>query len=207
MTSPALRTTTVATVVAMGLVVSIRLAAAAQDLTRAEAESMGRKLDAIVERGNTPPKPSARPVSTSFTEREVNAFFKFMGPMFMPTGIANTRLGIGADGNVNGKAIVDLNAIRTAEPRGWFDPLAYVAGTMEVHVAGRLLATNGKAIFQFQSASIGGVPIAKGVLQELVTFYTKSPEQPGGVNLDEPFDLPSNIRSVQTKVGAATVLQ
>jgi hypothetical protein len=78
---------------------------------------------------------------------------------------------------------------------------------MEVRVAGRLLAANGKAIFQFQSASVGGVPIAKGVLQELVTFYTKSPELPSGVNLDEPFDLPSNIRSVETRVGAATVVQ
>lgn len=205
----------VATVVALAVVVSIRAAALGQELTRSEAESMGRKLDAIVERGNVDAsakpgsaKPaSAKPVSTSFTEREVNAYFKYMGPAFMPTGIQNTQLGIGADGNVNGQAVVDLNAIRTAQARGWLDPLAYVAGSMEVRVAGRLLATNGKGVFQFQSASVGGVPISKSVLQELVSFYTKTPEQPNGVNLDEPFDLPSNIRSVQTKVGAATVVQ
>ena len=204
----------VATIVAMAMVVSIRVGAVAQELTRSEAESMGRKLDAIVERGNVDTnanakaKPaSAKPVSTSFTEREVNAYFKYMGPAFMPTGIQNTQLGIGADGNVNGQAVVDLNAIRTAQARGWLDPLAYVAGSMEVRVAGRLLASNGKGVFQFQSASVGGVPISKSVLQELVSFYTKTPEQPNGVNLDEPFDLPSNIRSVQTKVGAATVVQ
>ena len=205
----------VATMVAMALAVSIRVAAVPQELTRSEAESMGRKLDAIVERGNADAngkpasaKPaSAKPVSTSFTEREVNAYFKYMGPAFMPTGIQNTQLGIGPDGNVSGQAIVDLNAIRTAEARGWLDPLAYVAGSMEVRVAGKLLAANGKGVFQFQSASVGGVPIAKSVLQELVSFYTKTPEQPKGVNLDEPFDLPSNIRSVQTKVGAATVVQ
>lgn len=200
----------VATVVALAVVVSIRAAALGQELTRSEAESMGRKLDAIVERGNAAPaaKPaSVKPVSTSFTEREVNAFFKYMGPAFMPTGIQNTQLGILADGNVTGQAIVDLNAIRTAAQRGWLDPLAYVAGSMEVRVAGRLLASNGKGVFQFQAASVGGVPISKSVLQELVSFYTKTPEQPNGVNLDEPFDLPSNIRSVQTKVGAATVVQ
>lgn len=204
----------VATIVATAMVLSIRVAAGSQELTRSEAESMGRKLDAIVERGNVEAsanakaKPaSAKPVSTSFTEREVNAYFKYMGPAFMPTGIQNTQLGIGADGNVNGQAIVDLNAIRTAQARGWLDPLAYVAGSMEVRVAGRLLASNGKGVFQFQSASVGGVPISKSVLQELVSFYTKTPEQPNGVNLDEPFDLPSNIRSVQTKVGAATVVQ
>jgi hypothetical protein len=207
MTSAASRTILVGTLVAVALVVSTRVAAVEQELTRTEAENMARKLEAIETRGITPAKAPAKPVSTSFTEREVNSFFKFMGPMFMPTGISNTQLGFGADGNVNGRAIVDLNAIRTAEARGWLDPLAYVAGSMEVQVAGRLLASNGKGVFQFQSASIGGVPVAKSVVQELLAFYTKSPEYPKGLNLDDPFELPSNIRSVQTKVGTATVVQ
>jgi hypothetical protein len=192
--------------IAVALMVSITVAAP-QELSRSEAESMARKLEAIETRGVTPAKSSAKPVSTSFTEREVNSFFKFMGPLFMPTGISNTQLGFGADGNVNGRALIDLNAVRTAEARGWFDPLAYVAGSMEVHVAGKLLASNGKGVFQFQSASIGGVAVAKSVVQELLAFYTKSPEHPKGLNLDDPFELPSNIRSVQTKVGTATVVQ
>jgi hypothetical protein len=203
MTSPSAISGTVA--IALAALVSIAVAAA-QEFTRGEAETMARKLEAIEERGATP-KPPAKPVSTSFTEREVNSFFKFMGPSFMPAGISNTQLGFGADGNVNGRAIIDLNAIRTAEPRGWLDPLAYVAGSMEVHVAGRLVASDRKGVFQFQSASIGGVPVAKSVVQELLAFYTKSPEHPKGLNLDDPFELPANIRSVQTKVGTATVVQ
>jgi hypothetical protein len=183
------------------------VSSAQQELTRAEAESMGRKLDAIIERGSAPLPPAKKPVSTSFTEREVNAFFKFMGPQFMPTGVNDTQLTIGNDGHVRSRAIVDLNAIRKAQPRGWLDPLAWVGGSMEVKASGRVLGTNGKGVFQFESAYIAGVPVSKSVLQELVSFYTRSPELPAGFNLDEPFELPSNIRSVQTKVGAATVVQ
>jgi hypothetical protein len=183
------------------------VSSAQQELTRAEAESMGRKLDAIIERGSATLPPAKKPVTTSFTEREVNAFFKFMGPLFMPTGVNDTQLAIGNDGHVRSRAIVDLNAIRKAQPRGWLDPLAWVGGSMEVKASGRVLGTNGKGVFQFESAYIAGVPVSKSVLQELVTFYTRSPELPNGFNLDEPFELPSNIRSVQTKVGAATVVQ
>ena len=177
------------------------------ELTRAEAESMGRKLDAIIERGTAPQPAPAKPVSTSFSEREVNAFFKFMGPLFMPTGVNDTQLTIGNDGHVRSRAIVNLDAIRKAQPRGWLDPLAWVSGSMELKASGRVLGTNGKGVFQFESAYLAGVPVSKAVLQELVTFYTRSPELPKGFNLDEPFDLPSNIRSVQTKVGSATVVQ
>ena len=194
-------------IAAIGLIASVAIAAEQPELNRSEAESMSRKLDAIVERGNATPEPKAKPLTTSFTEREVNAFFKFMGPLFMPTGVTGTQLTIGSDGHVQSRAVVDLNAIRQAQPRGWLDPLAYLTGSMEVRASGRVRGANGKGVFQFESAYIAGVPVSKSVLQELVTFYTRSPELPKGFNLDEPFDLPSNIRSVQTRVGAATVVQ
>ena len=194
-------------IAAIGLIATVAIAAEQQELSRSEAESMSRKLDAIVERGSATPAPKAKPLSTSFTEREVNAFFKFMGPLFMPTGVTGTQLTIGSDGHVQSRAVVDLNAIRQAQPRGWLDPLAYLTGSMEVRASGRVRGANGKGVFQFESAYIAGVPVSKSVLQELVTFYTRSPELPKGFNLDEPFDLPSNIRSVQTRVGAATVVQ
>jgi hypothetical protein len=45
------------------------------------------------------------------------------------------------------------------------------------------------------------------LLQELVTYYTKSAEMPDGFNLDKPFDLPANIRQVEIQRGACTVVQ
>ena len=47
----------------------------------------------------------------------------------------------------------------------------------------------------------------KALLQELVTYYTRSPELPNGFDLDKPFDLPANIRQVELQRGACTVVQ
>ena len=45
------------------------------------------------------------------------------------------------------------------------------------------------------------------MLQEPVNYYTRTPDHPAGVNLDEPFDLPASIKAIETHRGAATVVQ
>jgi hypothetical protein len=57
------------------------------------------------------------------------------------------------------------------------------------------------------SATLGGVAIPNTLLQELVSYYSRSVENPEGFNLAEPFDLPARIREVHTRRGAATVVQ
>jgi hypothetical protein len=179
---------------------------ARQDFTRTEADSMGRKLTAIIERGNKPkPAATAKPVRTSFTEREVNAFFAFNA--VMPVGVIDPRLTI-VDGQlVRARAMVDLDAIRKSKERTWLDPLTYVTGKVELRAAGIVTAANGKGVLQLQSATLGGVPIPISVLQEVVSYYSKTPENPQGFDLTKPFDLPQNIRQVELQAGAATIVQ
>jgi hypothetical protein len=43
--------------------------------------------------------------------------------------------------------------------------------------------------------------------QELLLFYTRSPDRPDGFQFDQPFALPANIRSVSVERGAVTVIQ
>src|SRR5579864_2101540 len=56
----------------------------AQDLTRAEADHMAEKLAAIEARGNTPAHVGTAPLRTSFTDREVNAYFRYNGKERLP---------------------------------------------------------------------------------------------------------------------------
>jgi len=189
-----------------GILVPLGLEAQ-QELTRKEADSMDRKLAAILERGSATAAKTARALRTSFTEREVNAYFKFSAQPLMPTGVLDPRLTIGDGGQLQARAVVDLDAVRKSKQRGWTDPLAWVTGSVEVRAAGTLQALNGKGTFQLQSATLGGLPIPKSVLQELVSYYSRTPEDPQGFNLDKPFDLPHNIRQVEIQRGAATVVQ
>ena len=110
-------------------------------------------------------------------------------------------------GKVDTRALVDLDAVRTSETRSWLDPLAYVTGLLEVRTIGTFRGANGKGVFTFESATVGGMPVPRTVMQELVAFYTRSPETPKGILLDQPFDLPARIRAVELRRGAATVIQ
>ncbi|HEX5214807.1 MAG TPA: hypothetical protein VFV98_05060 [Vicinamibacterales bacterium] len=195
-------------ILSLGVVLIAAAAAAEQELTQREADSMTAKLSVILERGSKPPAKNAPPLRTSFIEREVNAFFKFNGSSFLPTGVTNPLLGIEDGGRVRARAIADLDAVRTSQPRSWLDPAVYLLhGSLEVTAVGILTAANGKGTFLIENATLGGVSIPKSLLLTLVAHYTKTPEQPEGFNLDKPFDLPSNIRAVETKRGSATIVQ
>jgi hypothetical protein len=191
----------------LGLAALSVVYAAGQDLTRAEAVSMEKKLAAILARGNAVPVRAAKPLRTPLTEREVNAYLKYSSQPQLPAGLANPRIAITEGNRVEARALLDLTALRKSKPRGWLDPLGYVAGSMEVALVAHLYAVNGKGLFQIQSATLGGVSIPKSLLQELVSYYSRTPDHPNGFDLDSPFNLPLNIRQVEVQRGAATIIQ
>jgi len=174
---------------------------------RADASTMEEKLVAIVTRAELPVTPDSAVQRTSFTDREVNAYFDVRGPEFLPEGVVNPQVAIGEAGRVRARATVDLDLALKPQNRGWLDPLAYLGGKVEVVGLGTLHAANGRGVLRLESTTLGGVEIPKTVLQELVTFFTRSDDQPRGFQIEEPFELPSAIRSVETAPGRATVVQ
>jgi hypothetical protein len=194
---------------AVALVCVSASGAPAQDaVARAEAASMQKKLAAIVSRGEVEPASGAAvPLRTSFTEREVNSYFTVHGPEFLPEGVMDPRVGIDQAGRVRARAIVDLDQALKPKERSWLDPLAWVSGKMEVTGAGTLHAANGQGVLRIESATLGGINVPPTLLQELVTYYSRSSDDPAGFRLDRPFRLPSAIRAVETAPGRATIVQ
>ena len=76
-----------------------------------------------------------------------------------------------------------------------------------VAVTGTLKTGNGVGHFALDSASVGGVPIPKLILQEIVSYYSRTAENPSGVSLDDPFALPARIREIQVERGQAIIVQ
>jgi len=178
-----------------------------QDLRPQDGARLEKKLTSILLRGAMPPARGGAPLRTPLTEQEVNAYFKYQGQLFMPVGVVDPRITIAEGNRVEARALVDLDAVRKAKERGWTDPLAYVTGSVEVRAAARLYAVNGKGTLQIDSATLGGVPVPKSLLQELVSYYSRTPESPSGFSLDQPFDLPHNIRQVEIQRGTAIIVQ
>lgn len=179
----------------------------AQDALRADAASMEEKLAAIVTRAELPAAANPSVQRTSFSDQEVNAYFRVRGPEFLPEGVVDPQLTIGDAGRVQARVTVDLDLALKPRERSWLDPLAYVGGKVDVVGLGTVHATNGRGVLQLESTTLGGVEIPKALLQELVTFFTSSEDHPRGFQLEEPFELPSAIRAVETAPGRATVVQ
>ena len=45
------------------------------------------------------------------------------------------------------------------------------------------------------------------LLQELLGYYSRTPENPKGISMDDPFELPAHIREIQVDRGQATIVQ
>jgi hypothetical protein len=194
---------------AVAVLVSVApLLADAPRVSKQDAERFQAKLTKIVEFGNA--KPSAKavpPRSIAVTDVEVNSYLRFKASDQIPVGIVEPELNAIGDGRVYGRAIVDLDAVRKQKQRGWLDPLAYLGGQLPVTAAGRLTTKEGKGQFLLESAEIKGVPIPKTVLQELLSYYSRTPENPGGIDMDAPFELPARIREIRVGSGTSTVVQ
>ena len=191
--------------VILALAASLPLASA-QDPAKRDADNLQKKLTLVLERGAAA-KPPAKPVRTSITEREVNAYLRFQGKEHLPVGVLHPSLVILDTSRVEARATVDLDAVRKSKDRAWSDPLSWVTGSVEVRAAGKLTAANGKGTFALESATLGGVPIPKGLLLELVAYYSRTADSPNGFNLDQPFSLPHQIRHVELQRGSAVIVQ
>ena len=182
------------------------LTAEAAKLSKADAARFQTKLTVIEKNAVTPRKGTA-PRKTQVTDGEVNSYLKFLAGSQVPVGIVEPTLHGEGNGRVSGRALVDLDAVRTQKKRAWTDPLGYLSGRMPITAAGTLVARDGVGRFTLGSAQLSGITIPKSVLQELLSFYSRSAERPSGINMDEPFQLPAAIREIQIGVGTAAIVQ
>lgn len=190
-------------------VTSATIGGARQRFTKQDADRFQSKLGRIVEFGNTPRARSAAIArqTTPLSDTEVNAFLRYHARNQIPVGIVEPTLNALGDGRVGGAAVVDLDAVRTQKQRGWLDPLSYLTGKLPVTAQGRLFTQEGVGRFELESAEISGITVPKSVLQELLAYYSRSPEKPAGINMDDPFELPSRIREIRVGKGEAVVVQ
>ena len=189
-------------VVAAGL--GVVLVAREPALSRRDADAFERKVLEIRQYGTATLR-GAR--VTPVSESELNSFLRYGASEQMPVGLRQPYVTILGDGRVSGSAIVDLDEVRQARTNTGFDLTSLLAGQVEVTAAGRVEAEDGRARFDLESATVGGVPVPKRVLQDLVSYYSRSPEYPAGISLDDTFALPARIREIHVRPGQAVVVQ
>jgi hypothetical protein len=188
---------------------SLAVSAQGSALSKAQSDQFQRKLQTIVAQGNTTKGSDGNTARrTPVMQSEVNSYLKFEGPTLLPVGVTDASVAAHGAGRLSGRAVVDLDAVRQKKSSGgWFDPRSYLTGSLPVTAAGTLHTKDGEGRFELESAAISGVPIPKSLLQELVSYYTRSADHPNGVSIDDAFELPASIREIQVGEGNAIVVQ
>lgn len=171
---------------------------------QAQADAAHGKLLRLIEAGQAA---APAPRQTVFTQTEMNAYLQYRAQTWLPSGITSPRLDFLGANRVATTVVADLDGVRRRSSGGWFDPTAYLRGKLPVHVIGTLVTERGRGRFALEQATVDGVPVPRLFIQELLAFYTSTPDQPAGVRLDEPFDLPAAIERIDVRTGQATVVQ
>jgi len=178
---------------------------AAAALSRQEADAFRNKVLLIAKQGEGDARTPRR---TRVTESELNSWLAYHGKPLTPPGIGDPTITIIGQGRVAGRANVDLDAVSKKKATGGvLDPWSYIGGKVPVTVSGVLHTKDGLARFELESAEVSGVPVPKTLLQELVSYYSRTPDNPQGVRLDDTFELPSNIKAIEVGQGQAVVVQ
>ena len=182
------------------------LALQAADISKQQADLFARKVAQIVGQGDRNQKPGTR--RTSVSETELNSWFAYSATPLLPAGVAEPRVTMVGNGKLAGKAVVDLDTIaKKKQSGGTFDLWNLIGGKVPVNVIGTLRTKDGQGSFFLESADVSGVPVPKTFLQEMVSYYSRTPNNPRGVNLEDPFALPASIRQIDVGAGQAVIVQ
>ena len=173
--------------------------------TKRDAASLKQKVATITAHGETSSKVARR---TIVTENEVNSYLVYEAGPQIPVGVVDPSITVVSPGRLSGRAIVDLDAVRKQKaPTSLLDPMNYLMGRLAVTAVGTLKTADGVGRFELESSSVGSIPIPKILLQEIVGYYSRSPEKPSGISLDDPFPLPARVREIQVDRGQAIIVQ
>ncbi len=177
---------------------------ASQAVSRRDADSMQQKIVSIAERGLVRQQAPAR---TTVTESELNSYLAIYAKSELPTGVIDPQISILGGDRVFGRATIDLDAVRRAGGGGWLDPTSYLGGRLPVTAEGLVRTKDGLAYLDLESAQVSGITVPKSFLQRIVAHYSRTPDYPNGINLDDPFPLPAGIKQIESRRGEATIVQ
>jgi hypothetical protein len=174
-------------------------------LSRQDGDRLQAKIDAMIKNAAiTPPKAGQFVIP----EKEANSYLVFNLKEKMPKGLTNPEITMIGDGALAARVLVDMDEVKQRrQSRSLIDPLNYLSGQVPLNARGILRTREGRGQLYLRSAEIGGVPLPKPLLQELVSFFSRTPQNPNGFDIDAPFDLPSKIREISVKSGESVVVQ
>ena len=187
------------------LLLTLAVSLQAATVSRQHAEAFAKKVAQIQQQGAAERRATQR---VPVTEDELNSWFTYRAQPLLPAGVTQPQVTILGQGRLSATAVVDIEEVAKRRSSGSrLDPWSLLGGRVPLTVTGILHTRDGVGRLELQRAEISGVPVPVTLVQELVSYYSKSERNPDGVRLDETFQLPSAIREIQVGQGQAVIIQ
>ena len=138
----------------------------------------------------------------------MNSYLQYELSDRIPAGVTDPWVSILENGRLAGTATVDLARVgQSRKSSGMLDPFNFLTGSLPLAVNGVLNTKNGVASFAVESASISSVPVPVWMLQEIVSYYSKSESAPKASPSTSRSRFPMASAKSSTARGQATVVQ
>jgi hypothetical protein len=161
------------------------------------------KIAAVIANGDKAPVP---PKTTIFSESEVNTILNNHMRDRIPNGISEPQVRLLGNSRVTARVVVDVDEFKRKR-RSNAGPVNFFSGKMPVLVRGDLITREGQGQFKLQSAEVNGIPLPKSFAQELLATYTRTRDNPNGIDIERPSELPANIRQLIINLSEVLVVQ
>ena len=191
------------------LLSGVGLGALQAGVSEQQADAFSQKMATVKKQGITGIRSQNRaPQRTPFTESELNSWFAYRSGEVMPSGVSEPRVTLVGNGKVKAAATVDLEAIAKQRSSGRaLDPWSYLGGRLPVTLSGVVHTENGMGRFDLEEAAVSGVPVPTSVLADIVSYYSRTADDPEGVRLNDNFRLPSQIKQIEMGAGQGVIVQ
>jgi hypothetical protein len=176
------------------------VAAARPPISREQADSLAKKLESL----SAPAPKKGEPVrSVLFTEGEINSYLNLVVLPTVPT-VKDVDLRI-ANGQLLATGLVDIDQVKKQLSLSPWNPVSFLKGRMSVNVSGHYANAGAAGLGRvtIDEVRAGSVPIPVSIIEQIVANSTRTPQLPDGVDIREPFRLPSPLRGLRLEPGKA----
>ncbi len=139
-------------------------------------------------------KTTSGPERLELTEEDVNAWLNLVVENRKDSGVRQAHVDFLGENRIEGTAEIDMDKVNL---EGYSAQLfrSLLQGVQKVDVTGTLECADGKGEFSIEQASLNGVSVPAVLVEQILSYATS--RQPPNIDITEPFDLPSDIRSVE----------
>jgi hypothetical protein len=169
-------------------------------LSWAEADSLARKIQEVEELRRTGKLVPRQTVQV--TEAQLNSYLNLTLGSRMLKGVTDLDVHFESE-RLAARALVDLQRLPIKGSLGVFGGL--LGGSVPVELRGRLPNKDGQGTIDVEELRLSGYSMPRSMLAQIVSASTRTSENPAGFDINAPFRLPYDVRSVRFEPGKAVV--